>query len=169
MKLSMGQRISGGGGILLLLFMQFLPWYGTKDEYTPNGILLPARHVTVNAWRSFKLIDILLALTIAIVLFSVVRIARGRPSQQLRATASIAATGAGALATILLLYRVMVPIPNVARWYGLFLALLAAIAIVAGGLVWMAEEGAAVAGVTVADVRRRLGDGWRRLQQARRR
>ncbi|MDX6661943.1 MAG: hypothetical protein QOG09_45, partial [Solirubrobacterales bacterium] len=45
--LSRAQRIILGAAALLLLFL-FLPWFGTKDERTPNGILLPARHVTID-------------------------------------------------------------------------------------------------------------------------
>jgi hypothetical protein len=169
MKLSTGQRIAGGASILLFLFMLLLPWYGTKHVYTDNGILLPARYVTVNAWRSFQFIDIVLTLAILTVAFSIFRTA-GRPrSRALRATARVAVAAAGTQVTILVAYRNFVPLNVVERHCGLWLGLLAARGMLAGGVRWMDEEGAAVGGVKVADVRQRLSEGWRRVQQARRR
>jgi hypothetical protein len=169
-KLSIGRRVAGAGSLLLLLFM-FLPWFGTKDEYTPNGILLPAKHVTVNAWRPWEHewpVAVLLPLCVAIVLFSIFR-GGGRASPRLRATASVVAAAAGAAAATLVVYRVLVPIPNVVRWYGLFLAMLAALAMLYGGLRWMDEEGAEVAGYTVADAKRRLREATRRIRESRQR
>jgi hypothetical protein len=178
-RLSVAQRIAASGAILLVVFM-LLPWFGTKDEKTPNGIVLPARHVTVDAWNPFDfslghplrgqwLIALVLTLSIAAVLFSVLRVNLTTASRQLRETASIVAAGAGLLATILVLYRVLVPIHLVVRWYGLFLSLLAALAMAYGGLRWMDDEKAAVRGVTVADATRRLRALWRQVQQARQR
>lgn len=170
-KLSVGQRVASVGALALPPLM-LLPWFGTKDQYTDNGILLPARKVTVNAWRPWDhewFIAVPIVVCVAVVLFSVVRVAGRRASRELRGTASVAAAAAALLATLLVLFRVLVPIPNVVRWYGLFLCLLAAIVMLYGALRWMDEEGAAIAGVTVRDATRGLRRSWRRIQQSRQR
>jgi cytochrome bd-type quinol oxidase subunit 2 len=62
-RLRSGELIAGAGAILLLVSM-FLDWYGVSLSTVSLGSFqLP--HASTNAWDSFTVVDILLALTIA--------------------------------------------------------------------------------------------------------
>lgn len=142
LDLRRGDLIAAGSAVALFVCM-LLPWYGTKHEVTETGFALPARDVTINAFRSFGFIDILLVIAILVAIGAAL-ISLFRDDLNLHAALSVLVTAFGALATVLVAYRIAVPIENVEREFGLFLALLPAAGITAGGVVWMSEEGSTV-------------------------
>lgn len=142
LNLRRGDLIAAVSAVVLFIAM-LLPWYGTKFKVTEAGFALPARDVTINAFRSFSFIDILLVIVI-IVAIGAAAISLLRQDLNLHAALSVLVTAFGALATVLVLYRMIVLVGEVEREIGLFIALLASIGITVGGVIWMSEEGSTV-------------------------
>ena len=123
-RLRAGEWIAGAGGIGLLVAL-FLGWYSGAS-----------------AWRAFAVLDIVLAL-IALVPLALVALQATRASPSLPATFSALSVLAGALATLLILYRIVdQPGANDAvevepgAWIGLATALVA----LAGGWLSLRDE-----------------------------
>lgn len=146
-----GEAIAAVSGVLLLVFM-FLPWFGTEHVVTETGFPLPARDVTINAWRSFDSIDIML-LIVVIVAVGSAALARSVLTQR-EALLGVLTTLLGLLATALVVYRVLEPLTSTEREYGLFLGLVAALGLLAGGVVWMRQLGP----TGMIDARNQLAD-----------
>lgn len=161
-RLRFGDLIAGGSALLLLIFM-FFKWYGLEEdgEDVPEAFEDLA---SFSAWESFAFIDILLFLIIAAVIAIVVIRLAGVQMPQLPAPLGVIILGLGALAVLLILFRLIV-VPNpeieilgqtvnaedgdgeVGRSFGVFLGLLAAIGIAAGGFLSAQERGEAIPGV----------------------
>ena len=132
-RLNMGEMVAGGSGVLLFLVM-FIDWF--------EG---------ANAWQSFALIDWVLLLAAAAGIGLAV-LAATQTEVDLPIAASAIVTGIGALAVILVIYRIISPPdfgldffgadPDVGRSIGVFIGLLAAAGITVGGWLAMQEEGA---------------------------
>lgn len=146
-----GEVVAAVSAGLLFLFM-FLPWFGTKHEVTETGFPLPARDVTVNAWRSFGSIDIILLIVVVVAVGSAALARSGRTQRE--ALLGILTTLVGLLATALVVYRVIEPLTSTEREYGLFLGLVAAVGILAGGVLWMRQLGP----TGMIDARNQLAD-----------
>jgi hypothetical protein len=148
--------IAGVAGAVLLIAM-LLPWFGPNaaqeqaiqdaQEITQQfeGEPLPEPDLTENAWQAFTFVDLVLAATGLIgVLTGVVAVA-GKPGRS--AVGPIAATaGLGILSSLLVLHRVINPIGEAAREYGLFVGFFAALAVAVGG--WLALEARTASGRT---------------------
>ncbi|MGZ5309780.1 MAG: hypothetical protein ACXWDQ_04960 [Solirubrobacterales bacterium] len=128
-KLSQGEKIAGGAGIALLIIM-FLPWYGSGP-------------FSVNAWESFTYTDLICFLAGVAGLALAVTAASDSDLGLPVALSSVVA-GLGALATLLVLYRIIDPPGaggvDVGREIGIFLGLIAAAAIAYGGYLGMQGE-----------------------------
>jgi hypothetical protein len=140
--------LAGIAGVVLLLSM-FLPWFGLSEaaeqalqeaeEVTEQfqGEPLDEPDVTENAWQAFTLVDLILLLAaLGGIRAGVAAVARQAGRSPIGATA--VTTGLGAVATLLILYRVINPIGEAGREYGIFIGLIAAIGIAAGG--WLSLE-----------------------------
>jgi hypothetical protein len=140
--------LAGIAGVVLLLSM-FLPWFGPStlteeaireaDELTreAGGEPLDEPDVTENAWQAFTFVDVLLLLAaLGGIRAGVAAVARQGGRSPIGATAVTA--GLGAVAGLLVLYRVINPIGEAGREYGIFIGLIAAIGIAAGG--WLSLE-----------------------------
>lgn len=98
--------------------------------------------VGFSAWSAFSFIDIILFLTILVAIAMAAMKAMGRDND-LPMPPSLITLGAGGLATLLVLYRVLdVPVPLAGRTIWLFLGLILTAAIAVGGWLAMQEEGA---------------------------
>jgi hypothetical protein len=120
-RLRAGEWIAGAGGLALLVTL-FLPWYG-------------AGPFDVSAWEAFSVLDVVLAL-LALVPLALVALQATRRSPALPVAFSTFTVLAGALATLLILYRIAnQPGPNelVSVKPGAWLGLLAAVAVTVGG------------------------------------
>jgi amino acid transporter len=128
--------IAGASGLVLLVVM-FLPWYGVSAHF--GGVSVSD---TGNAWEVFSTIDIILFLVALVAVGAAV----GRLTDSLPEDVPVATivTGAGALAVLLILYRIIdLPGPDLpailsknvdfGRRIGLFLGLIAAAGITYGG------------------------------------
>jgi hypothetical protein len=137
----------------VLLISLFLPWFGPStmleesireaEEITREAGGRPpeAPDVTKTAWQTFSFVDLVLALTaLAGIRAGVAALARQGGRTMIGATAVTA--GLGAVASLLVLYRVINPIGEAGREYGLFVGLFAALGVAVGG--WLGlEEGTA--------------------------
>jgi carbon starvation protein CstA len=114
-RLRDGEWIAGAGGVGLLVSLR-LDWYSGAS-----------------AWRAFSVLDVVLAL-LALVPLALVVLQATRESPSLPVAFSVLTTLAGALATLLILYRILnQPGPNdrveveLGAWIGLAAAALAAV------------------------------------------
>ena len=103
-RLRQGELVAGLGGVVLLVVM-FLDWYaaGGQTEFQGQDIEIS---LGFNAWQAFSITDLILALTaVAGVGLAVLTAARRSPA--LPVAASVITTALGALATLLVLYRIL--------------------------------------------------------------
>ena len=142
-RISFGEMVAGASGLALFIFM-FVGWYGIEDA--PGS---------ANAWESFSFIDILLFLVAAIAVAQAVARATGAMPADLPAPAGLIVAGAGALAVILILFRI-ISTPDfgasdfgvdidTTRKIGVFLGLIAAGGITFGGYTAMSERASGAA------------------------
>jgi hypothetical protein len=124
--LRLGELVGAISGLGLLV-ASFLPWYSAGGE-------------DVSAWQAFSVVDLLMAAaSIAALGLAVVAIARLSVSYP--AAGSAISTGFGALALILIAYRLINPpgSGDTEREIGAWLGLLAAGGITLGGYLGMQE------------------------------
>jgi hypothetical protein len=142
-RISFGETIAGASAVLLLIFM-FLPWYGASA--TVGNSKITGAHA--NAWQAFSFIDILLFLVILVTIGLVVARAADSIPPNLPASPGMIIVGAGAIAVILILFRLLntpgedvvgfgVNV-DVGRKIGVFLGLIAAAGLTYGG--WTAAN-----------------------------
>ena len=145
-KLGVGEIVAGISGLALFVFM-FLPWYGIDSV---GGIGLDGGDAS--AWEAFSFIDILLFL-VCVVVVGLVIVQMAETTPDLPAPPAQIITIAGAVAVILILFRLIVT-PGVdtgdtgidvdlGREIGVFLGLIAAAGIAYGG--WRASNEAPAA------------------------
>jgi hypothetical protein len=131
-RLNQAEKIAGAAGIALLIVM-FLPWYGVGG-------------FNVDAWEAFSYTDLILFLT-AVAAISLALVAANDSDVGLPVALSSVVAGLGALATLLVLFRIF-NTPgegnvDVGRQIGIFLGLIACGAITYAGYLGMQEEGGA--------------------------
>lgn len=133
-QLSQGAKIAGGAGILLLISL-FLPWYSVEASFggfsaSENG----------SAWEVFSFIDLVLFITAAAAIAVAVLAAQNR-SAALPVPPGQLLLGLGALATLLVIFRV-INVPDgdiesdavdIGRKFGLFVGLIAAAGVAYAG------------------------------------
>jgi hypothetical protein len=134
-RLRDGEWIAGAGGVALLAAM-FLHWYGLDLGPVQDAV---ADFVDVGAeataWQAFDVLDIVLAL-LALVPFGLVLTQATRRSPSVPVAFSVLTALAGALAALLILYRIVnQPGPNdvVEVQAGAWLGLVASLVIAGGG------------------------------------
>lgn len=161
-----GTLIAGVSGLLLFIFM-FFSWYGPPDEI--GGVEVPTDQLeaagvdtSINAWQAFSLVDLILFLAV-IVAVGVMVIEMTGASVSLPVAGSAVTAGIGALAFLLVLYRLIDPPGDtvagqdidLSRDIGIWLGLLATAGITYGGYEGMQEEGTSFGDVR-DDVRDRV-------------
>jgi hypothetical protein len=149
-KLRTGELIAGVCGVLLLIVM-FFSWYGIGGS---AGSILSAANIdtTVNAWKAFDFVDLVLFVTAIVAIGAAVLAASGR-SVALPVAASVVVTVLGIIVALLVLYRIVnQPGPNdvVDVKFGAYLGFLICVGIAVGGFLAMSEEGATPGGGTAA-------------------
>jgi hypothetical protein len=125
-RLRQGDVIAGLGGVALLVVM-FLHWYAVSL----GGIVT----VGLTAWQAFSVTDLILALT-AVSGISLAVLTVSRRSPALPVAAGVITTTLGAIALLLVFYRILnQPGPNdvVEVKFGAFLGFLCVLAVAAGG------------------------------------
>ena len=147
-----GTLIAGVSGVLLFIFM-FFSWFGVDVESAiPAGIPEDIANqaieesgfdTTVNGWDAFSIFGvegILILAMLAAIGFAAIDL--GGASVSLPVAGSAITTGIGALAFLLVLYRLINPPDDLGREIGIWLGLLATAGITYGGYEGMQEEGA---------------------------
>jgi hypothetical protein len=147
-KLSRGEKISAASALLLFVCM-FLDWFGAKVSGVPGfSGSLESGAGGGSAWDTLEVIPIFLMLAIVLAIgVAVIRLTDADLELSISLNAIVAA--AGALAVLLILYRIVDPpgfgLPGVAvdttLRLGIFLGLVAAAGIAYGGYSAMREEG----------------------------
>jgi hypothetical protein len=164
-RIGFGELIAGASALALLLFMTILPWFeiGGKDlseeEEEEFEEVQDVLDFTFNAWEAFAFIDIILLLIVlATVAYVVARALDALPV--LPVPPGLIVAGLGALAVLLILFRIIVT-PNLEveiagetfkakdeedsevnrKIFGLFFGLVSAAGIAVGGYLASQERG----------------------------
>jgi hypothetical protein len=142
-RIRFGEMIAAASGLVLIISL-FLEWYTVDIKgFTGN---LP----TVTGWKALGFIDILLFVIGVIAIAAAVLRATNRMPNNLPASAGFIVLALGALAVLLVLYRILsipdegasaLPGVSVGRSFGVFLAFIAAAGVTLGGWLSWNEEG----------------------------
>jgi uncharacterized membrane protein len=139
-RLRHGDLIAGIGGVALLITL-FLTWYSAGGSATFQGQDIEVS-LNLTAWEAFSITDLILALT-ALSGIAVAALTATRRSPAMPVAAAVITTTLGALATLLVVYRIVnQPGPNefLEVKFGAFLSLLAVLAVAVGGFRAIRDE-----------------------------
>jgi uncharacterized membrane protein len=129
-----GEIVAGAAGVLLMVSL-FLPWYSVGVELPGAGRLV----ARISGWEALTVIDVLLAIAALCGIALLVAQATAR-RPDLPVTLSVISTVVGIMATLLVLFRLIdAPAPS-DRAIGIWLALLGAAGVAAGGWRSIADE-----------------------------
>jgi hypothetical protein len=152
-RLSQGSKIAGIAGIVLFVVM-FIGWFGIDADSVGDLSESDARDAaesfaddvsadddsfSANAWESFSFIDILLFAAVVVSVGAAALKATGN-DLNLPVPAGTLVAGAGGLAVLLILFRLLDTPYGFDREIGVFLGLIAAAGITYGGYLMMQEE-----------------------------
>jgi hypothetical protein len=139
-----GEVIAGCGGLLLLVFMFALKWFGLSERLVQGHAGLPGA-TSWTGWQELPVLRWLLLVTgICAVLLAYFQVTRRAPA--LPVALSVIVTVLGVVTTIALIIRVLLAPPSLAatgsldRLTGAYLGLFAALAIAYGGYASMRQE-----------------------------
>jgi hypothetical protein len=139
-RLRAGDLIAAAGGVALLVVM-FLDWYAAGGTTEVGGRDIEIS-VGFSAWEAFGITDVLLVIC-ALIAIGLAAVTVTRQSPALPVAASVITATIGALATLLVLYRILnQPGPNefIEVKLPAFLGFLCVLAITAGGWLSMRDE-----------------------------
>jgi hypothetical protein len=149
-ELIQADLIAGVAGVVLVIAI-FLPWFGPSEaaeraleearEVTERfgGGPVQSPDLTENAWEAFTFVDWVLLVTALVGIRAGVA-SLARPGGRSTVGATAVTAGLGIISSLLVLYRVINPIGEASREYGLFIGFFAALGVAVGG--WLAlEEG----------------------------
>jgi hypothetical protein len=148
-RLRRADRIVGGGTIALFILMFFFKWFGVNVSGIANTYLhLAGVSTSADAWHTMSGIRWILLLTVIVGVALVVLVGSER-KLELPISLSVIVAGLGALATILVFYRVIISHPNSGESakIGAYLGIVACAAITYGGYLAMQSEGTSLADV----------------------
>jgi hypothetical protein len=144
-RLRAGEVIAGVGGVLLLVFMFALDWYGLGAKLAQGHAGLPGA-TAWDGWQELPVVRWLLLVTaLSAILLAYFQATRAAPA--LPVALSVIVTVLGVLSTIALIVRVLIAVPalpatgSLDRLTGAYLGLAAAFAIACGGFASMRQEG----------------------------
>jgi hypothetical protein len=167
-RLRRSDWITGGGAVAFFVFLFFFDWYGGSYKGTvPIGGSFGAS-LSSTGWDTFTNSRWIWLITIIVAIGAVVLVA-GQRKLDVPVQPSAIVAGLGALSTLLILYRIIHHPSGGASFggasfsygikIGIWLGLLAAVAITYGGYLMMSEEG-----TSPSDVRdqatRTVGNGF---------
>ncbi len=145
-RLGQGERVAGVSGVLLVVFMFAFNWFGLKLE---AGVVALPNEITGDAWGSYDFTDIVLFIS-ALAAIGLALLAASEREVRLPAASAIVA-GLGLLSVLLVVISIISP-PNLGgvdvsgpgidheRKIGVWLGLIAAAGVAAGGYMAMREE-----------------------------
>jgi hypothetical protein len=161
-RLRRADQIVGGGAIALFIFMFFFNWFGVSSNVSSvAGVNVS---ISRSGWDTFTNSRWLWLLTIIVALAVVIAHATARRIES-PVQPSVIVAGLGALASIFILYRIIhhpTASASVGSFHasvgikiGIWLGLIAALAITYGGYLMMQAEG-----TSLADVRQQAGGAF---------
>ncbi len=133
-QMSRGDKLAGGGAIMLLLAL-FLPWFGISLGSSALDKALEAMGggslTSINAFKAFKVLDIVLLLVAVAVIAVLFLMANGNLDDSLRSSLETV----GGIATVAIVWNLfdIGKLSAINVKYGGFLAVIAGFAIAAGG------------------------------------
>ena len=163
-RLRRADQIVGGAAIAFFIILFFFNWYGISSNVgTISGVNVGG-NVSRSGWDTFTNSRWIWIITIIVALGSVVLVASQR-KLEIPLQPGVIVAGLGALSTIFILYRI-VHHPTASASFGSFhasvgikigiwLGLLAALAVTYGGYLQMQAEG-----TTLSDVREQASDAF---------
>ncbi|HMH47620.1 MAG TPA: hypothetical protein VK538_07885 [Solirubrobacteraceae bacterium] len=163
-RLRRAERIVGGGAIALFIFMFFFKWFGGSVSGALPGGNVSGASSSSTGWDTFTNSRWVWLITIIVSLGAVIAVAAARRIES-PVQPSVVVTALGALSAVLIFYRIVhhpsgsVSFGGVHASYGIkigiWLGLIAALAITYGGYLMMQAEG-----TSLADVRERAGGAF---------
>ncbi len=164
-RLRRSDQIIAGGAIAFFIFLFFFKWYGGSASSPVGGVSLGN---SLNGWHSFTNSRWIWLITIAVSLGMVALTAAQREIES-PVQLSVLVAGLGALSTIFIIYRIIhhpsgggsstFGLAHVSYSYGIkigiWLGLIAAVAITYGGYLAMQAEG-----TSLSDVREQASDAF---------
>lgn len=159
-----GELLSAASALALLALMFLTKWYGVAGVPDPSAAR-PAISTAVNAWDGLTTVRWVMLLTICAALGSVILHASQR-SHGTKTDTSAVLAGLGALIAVLLLYRVLIDLPEATKIIdqklGAFLGLMCALGIALGGFQSVGEQRALARAVSLRPRQRsRVASGGR--------
>jgi hypothetical protein len=143
-KVGFGELVAGVSAVLLFIFM-FLPWYST-GLISAVGLGTISGSANLSAWDAFSGTDLILLLVVLVTVGLVAADVSGSLPEMPQPPGAFIA-GAGALALLLIFFRIVNPPgpseADLSRELGLFLGFVAAAGIAFGGYTAMNEQAAA--------------------------
>lgn len=152
-----GELTSAVSALALLVLMFFTEWYGVAGVPDPSAAR-PAISTAENAWNGLSIVRWVMLATIIVALGSVVLHATQR-SHGTRTDTSLVVVTLGSLTSLLLLYRVLIELPQTSKVIdqklGAVLGLACALAITLGGFESVREQRTLARAVATRPRRRR--------------
>jgi hypothetical protein len=139
-RLRTADLVAGVGGVMLLVTL-FLTWYSAGGSASFGGREIQVS-LNLTAWEAFSITDVILALT-ALSGIGLALLTASRRSPALPVAAGVITTTLGALATLLVFYRILnQPGPNefLEVKFGAFLGFLSVLAVAVGGFRAIRDE-----------------------------
>jgi hypothetical protein len=139
-RLRTADLVAGLGGVALLVTL-FLTWYSAGGSASFGGREIQVS-LNLTAWEAFSITDVILALT-ALSGIGLAVLTASRRSPALPVAAGVITTTLGALATLLVFYRILnQPGPNefLEVKFGAFLGFLSVLAVTVGGFRAIRDE-----------------------------
>ncbi len=133
-RMSRGDKIAGGGAIVLVVSL-FLPWYGfdfSAVDVPNNGFSKLVEGITLSGMKALDYMDIMLLLIGVGIVAVLFLMANGNLDDSLRSWIETAGSFA-ALAVIFRMFDQPDPAQLVVLKYGIYAALIGALAIAVGG------------------------------------
>jgi len=164
-RLRRADQIVGAGSIAFFVILFFFKWYGISSNVpTIAGLNVGSANVTRSGWDTFTNSRWIWIITIIVALGSVVLVASQR-KLEIPVQPGVIVAGLGALSTVFILYRI-VHHPTASASFGSFhasvgikigiwLGLIAALAITYGGYLQMRAEG-----TSLTDVREQASEAF---------
>jgi hypothetical protein len=156
-RLRRSDRIIGAGAILFFIFLFFFKWYGVSSSASVGGVSFSS---SANGWHTFTNSRWIWIITI-IVALGAVAVSAGVLELKSPVQPGVLVAGLGALSVILIVYRILDHpsagtsgtisgvhySASVGIKIGIWLGLIAALAVTYGGYLGMQDEGTSLADV----------------------
>ncbi|MGO9319243.1 MAG: hypothetical protein ACLQBY_00295 [Solirubrobacteraceae bacterium] len=155
-RLRRSDRIIGIGGVALFIFLFFFKWYGYSSNAPSIAGVNVSSSYSIDGWHAFTVNRWIWLITIVAAL-GAVAIAAGALKLKSPVQPGVLVAGLGALSTLTILYRI-VHHPTASASFGSFhasvgikigiwLGLIAAVAVTYGGYLGMQDEGTSLSDV----------------------